>query len=221
MTYEEFLNKQTNIYKDFEAAKTTIIKTGLQPKFTQNTSLSGYLIIYRHSEDIAQKASNFSQKVDTLVPSLIYRPEHIHTTVSDYLISDTTIFDKKILKHLTQLVNNVKSNFSSFEITYTKWLLNQNSIIARGHSDSMFFTKADLIINEAAKMGLALRYPYMSHITVSRFFESTQDITILESLIRLVDETEPLGTSKVNKLEVVFLRHHEGKIDLISGDTTN
>jgi hypothetical protein len=221
MTYKEFQDKQESIYKDFEISKSSLTINGLEPKITKNTSLNGYLVICRHESNIAKQANNLSQKVSEIVPSLVYSPQHIHTTVSDYSISESTVLDKTLLEKLAQVVNNVKSKFSTFEISYNRWLINQNSIIAQGYSEEMFFNIADLIINEASKLDIKLRYPYMSHITVSRFFEPIKDQDKLEKLIKFVDETKPLAISHINTLEVGFVSHHEGKIDLISGGTIN
>lgn len=221
MTYKEFQDKQESIYKDFEVSKSQIIQNGLEPKITQNTSLSGYLIISRHQNGIAEKVSSLSKRVSEIVPSLVYYPEHVHTTVTDYLISESTVFDKNMLERLIQIVHNVQSKFSSFVVDYTNWLINQNSIIAQGYSEETFFNIADLIVNEALEKNIKLRYPYMSHITISRFFEPIKDTNKLEKLITLVDETKPLGISKINRLEVGFVTHQTGKIDLISSGTVN
>lgn len=221
MTYKDFRTKQESIYKDFENAKSSIIVGGLKPKISQQTTLSGYLIICRHKSNVSEKASKFSQMVSEIVPSLIYYPKHIHTTVSAIQIAEHTALDEGLLKKLVQIVNNVKSKSRPFEIDYTKWLINSNSIIAEGHCNEDFFNLADTIVKEASKIDIELRYPYMSHITVSRFFEAINENEKLEKLVKLVDETEPLGVSKINKLEIGFVIHKKGEIDLISGGTVD
>ena len=218
MTFNEFQDIRDGIYKDFEIAKSNITTDGLDPKIPQATSLHGY-VICRHPSEIAEKASNFSQEVAEIVPSLIFTPQHIHTTIN--VIPENIVFNDTVLEKLVQVIDGVRSKISPFEINFTKWAVNQNSIIAQGYSDKMFFNIADLIVNEARKMSIELKYPRMSHVTITRFLEPTKEQSKLEKLIKLVDKTEPLGISKINTLEVGFVDYREGRFDLIPDRTIN
>lgn len=218
MTSKDFIQKQNEIYADFKKVQDELVDIGLEPRLPKDTNLSGYLVILRHSKRVLKEASNFSHMISKITDSLVYEPNHIHTTITDYLISESTEFDPFLLKDLNQMVKNLKSSFNPFSIRYFDWLINRDSIIAAGNPDHEFFKIADTIVKTGQDAGIQFRYPYMSHITVSRFFEETKDFKKINNLLNFVRNTEPLGESKIKSLEVGFVKHYDGNIEFVSGD---
>lgn len=207
MDYDDFLKKQNIIYGEIGDYSLRLLKEGIHSKISEK-QVAGYLIICRHSIKIAQLVHEFSMKINKLIPSTLYIPKKVHTTISTIPVDH----DNKNTDILKKAISSVAQE-RPFKITFHKWLVAKDAIIAAGTPDEQFFRIVDMIKRTAAKDGLFLRYPKMAHITTARFKEICTDRVKLKKLLELVNKQKPLGVSRINKIEAAYIKHGEADFE--------
>lgn len=209
MSFEEFKKKQKSIYDKFRVAGD--LKTGIKPKILRGQS--GYLISLRHSAEITDKLSEFSEKVNKIIPSVIYNTDNCHTTLSDYNVTSKKFIDKDILVQLIT-TGAEANNYKPIVIDYTKWLTNDNTLIAKGKPNKNFYTLANRVVNKGLDNNLELNHPWGAYITTNRYLEFACAEQIAE-LKYLINSTEPLGKSKPEYMDISYMDFTEDdKFDL-------
>ncbi len=191
--YLSFLQSQEKVYSKFGASREAIVKEGFKPH-TMNGK-GGYLVVFRHPEYVTSKLSEISRNINTMfLGGLVYDESNAHTTILDYGITDNFIPDSKVLTELHSAVNILSSNIKP-SIIYTSWLVNQDTLIARGVPNEHFFNTV-FTINEALHFkGIAPRQAWGAHITANRFTQSAQGQTA-RTLLEHIDQLPCLGESK-------------------------
>lgn len=200
MNFSEFLAKQNRIYEEFRDTSKIQLE-GISPKIFENQG--GYIIAYRHSENIVSSISEFSQKVSKIVTSIKYGKDNIHTTLATYQVSDEFQLDKFILDNLSKSVKDNLPLIKAVKIDYTEWLIDQTTGIVGGNPNRGFFENAERIVQCARQSGMELKLPWGAHITVSRFLETTSEEQTLE-LLSLFKNSKSLGISKPTYIDVAY-----------------
>lgn len=200
MIFSEFLAKQESIYTEFRNTSKIELE-GIIPKIFENQG--GYIIAYRHSENIIEGIKEFSEKISRIVPSIIYNEGNIHTTLATFQVSDNFVFDKILLKNIINSVHASVPLIKKVEIEYTEWLMNQDSGIVGGIPNPAFFENIKKVVEYAMKAGIQLKSPWGAHITISRFLESVSKEQTLE-LLNLFKNSKPLGLSKIEYVDVGY-----------------
>jgi len=192
--FEAWKTKQREIYDRF--ARSTDEVEGIIPNIPE--SQGGYLIILRHSEEISEKAASFSDRISNCVPALTYDRDTIHTTISDYGLSEDFEPDQSILRKLCDAVLSMEE---SPIIDYTSWLYNPNTVIVAGNPNRQFLEIAEEIKTNAQGKGIELRLPWGAHITANRFTKK-KTRNELSDFFKLMQEAPILGKSKPEHLDV-------------------
>jgi hypothetical protein len=166
--------------------------------------LGGYLVSFRHPDEIVSRIEEFASRITETVPGIAYDSKNAHTSISDYGLQSLTegefSKDRNVLRALADsLVTLIDVQGSSIE--YPEWLYNRDSVIVAGRPSIEFFEISERVQREAARRGLELRTPWGSHIIAVRFTEQrTSDE--LEDFFKLMQEAPNIGTSALNIVEV-------------------
>ncbi len=200
MTFSDFIEKQEGIYKEFKDTSKVELE-GIVPKVIENQG--GYIIAYRHSNNIVDGISEISEKVSKIIPSIIYNEHNIHTTLATFQVCDDFAVDNKILESITNILYANLPLVKDIKIEYNQWLMNQDSGIVAGNPNVAFFENARKIVDYAGKRDIQLKSPWGAHITVSRFLEKVSNEHTLE-LLRLFKSNKPLGISIPEYVDVGY-----------------
>ncbi len=156
MEFKEFLDKQEEVYSRFRNTSKVRLE-GIKPAIPDRQG--GYLIVFRHSPEIAQKISDFSRRISQVIPSLFYDSATIHTTISDLIAGENFIPEKDTLEKLCTSVKEIKTT-NKPQISYSEWLYNQNTVIAGGNPDQVFFKIIQDIYSLGKQKELNVRLPW-------------------------------------------------------------
>lgn len=200
MTFPEFIAKQEGIYVEFRDTSKIELE-GLAPKIFDNQG--GYIITYRHSNNVIDGIREFSEKLGKIVPSIKYHDENIHTTLSTFQVSDNFAFDKTILENVTNIVYDNLPLIRNVKIDYNEWLINEDTGIVGGNPNLAFFENIKNIVEYAMKAGIQLKFHWGAHITISRFLEKVSNEQKLE-LLNLFKNSKPLGISTPEYVDVGY-----------------
>lgn len=213
--FREFLLQQNEIYKDIGSKSRNVLEKGLKPDKNTVQSKSGYIVAFLHDNEISEELAKLSRKISLVVPSISFKKEEIHTTISTNITKYEHIPDKEIIEILIEAVKSAVSSFQGrVEIQFTKFLMNQNSIILAGDPNESFFNLSRKVVEGINKRGLCFRMPKMAHITVSRFLGKT-DKRNIKNLIDILKKREVIERSMLNKIGVGFYSFDKGDYNLV------
>lgn len=212
MTFSDFIERQEGIYEEFRDTS-KIESEGIVPKISDNQG--GYIIAYRHSNDVVEGISKFSEKINRIVPSIKYNEDNIHTTLATFQVSDNFTFDSTVLENITNIVYANLPLTKDVRIEYYEWLVNQDSGIVCGNPNNAFYENVKKIAEYAMSRGIQLKLPWGAHITVSRFLEKASNQQIIE-LLELFKGKASLGISTPHHVDVgyYFLTQKEFKFNV-------
>lgn len=197
MEFNDFLAKQEGIYEKFRASG--VKEKGLSPNVPEKQG--GYLVIFRHPDNITSRLENFSERVNEVIPIIKYGRENAHTTISDYMVGDDFSPDETVLNGLSRAVHLQLDTTRGVEIDYRNWMLNQNTGIVAGYPNANFTNGAERIVEYAKLRGLELHMPWGAHITACRFLEEGNQEQV-DEVLRLFKEEKPLGASYPTSIDV-------------------
>lgn len=200
MNFLEFINKQNRIYDEFRDTSKVMVE-GIVPKIFENEG--GYIIAYRHPENIVKRVEEFSEKVSRIVPSIKYHKDNLHTTFATYSVSNNFQVDKYTLEKLSNIISSNLALIKEVEIDYSEWLIDQTTGIVGGIPNKEFFENAELIVKAAKQDEIELKLPWGAHITTNRFLQTIPKNQIVE-LISLFKNSKPLGISKPKYIDVGY-----------------
>lgn len=169
-SYKKMIDKQKGIYEEFREDIIGVCNKGLIPNMPDYHG--GYSICWRHDDSIIEKVSEVATGIGDYVNSVVYDNKNtLHSTITYIAFSSPDLFDKRKMDLIVKVVENVVDDLKKPLIDYTEWLMNYDTVIAAGVADRNFFHSAKLIIDAGKEVGLDLRMPWGSHITVARFLE--------------------------------------------------
>jgi hypothetical protein len=204
--YLKFLAGQEGIYQKFRsfhfgAARTEGVKAHTL------TGKGGYFVVLRHSDPVAQNVGSLSREIDTRhVPSLVYDPYNVHTTIFDYNVVLNFSPDEAILGKMVKGTENALTGARNLpRITYTSWLINSDTVIAAGVPDRRFFELVQQITCNVKAEGIEARAAWGAHITAARFREVRSSEQV-QGMLKLLDETLPLGESVPIAVDVGYFQ---------------
>lgn len=208
----EFLQKQDEVYTRFKD-EDKFLKEGVVPNVKPQQS--GYLVIFRHPDYISERVQRLSEKVNKITPVVVYTTPNVHTTITDYKLTDENFNpDKKVLENMARAVYDIKKDIVAPEISYFDWFTNPNTIIAAGIPDDNFLDVAQKYLAAAEKTGLTtnpkeggIRMPWGTHITTARYMnklDPVKDKEKIKELLNTVKYTPLLGISKTEFIDVGY-----------------
>ena len=200
MTFEEFIEKQRSVYDAFRDSS-TVEREGLVPRIPDQQG--GYLIAFRHPTNITDALSEFSYRASRIIPAVKYDGTNAHTTISDFQVQDGFSPDPQTLGNLARLTHTQKPFSKDVTIDYNAWLLNQNTGIAAGEPNPIFYDLATRIVDYAQQQGTQLRLPWGAHITTNRFLKNGSPEEVRE-LLDFYRNSEPLGDSTPKSIDVGY-----------------
>ncbi len=212
--YIGFLEKEQEVYDRF-ANTDAILKNGIVPAVKPKQN--GYLVIFRHDDSIAERVERLSEKVNKITPVMVYHTPHVHTTITDYDLTDGEFVpNEDILKNMSRAVHEIKNDIVAPEIFYFNWLTNPNTVIAAGRPDEAFVDAVQKYVASAIKNGLkpqsddfksGIRMPWGAHITTARYMnklDPVKDKEKIAELIHTVRYNPMLSFSKTNAIDVGY-----------------
>jgi hypothetical protein len=200
MTFSEFLTKQNSIYAEFRDIS-KIRTEGITPNVPD--CKCGYTIVYRHPKNITDNISEFSRKINQIVPTINYDEINIHTSICSLKLTNKYNPEEIILKKLSDIVKSSLPLIKGVQINYTEWLIDQTSGIAGGDPNIKFFENMKNIIDHAESSDIELKSSWGAHITVSRFLNKVTCEQAAE-LLDLFKNSKPLGISLPNHIDVGY-----------------
>jgi hypothetical protein len=214
MTFKEFQKKQESIYSKFRNTS-QIQQEGIVPGLLNQ---GGYIVLFKHPSHITEKLTEFSEKVDQVIPSITYNAQNAHTTISDYGIEINFTPDIEKLQALSNIICREIPLLKPCSIDYKEWLLNQSTGIAAGYPNEQFYNNVQQIINSAKKQGIELRIPWGAHMVSNRFKEK-QSPEETSELIKLFQDSNPLGISKPVSIDISYFDFNPEKFDIKKYET--
>ena len=170
--YDDYIQKQLEIYlRAFRGTENTV----LTPHKLVVQGARGYLIAWTYPYRLSKLFATFGRNIGRILPAICYGPDQLHTTITDYLVAPSTEIDNDILKQLCQVVNLSKYKIRSSRNIFSHWVFGKDSVIIPAFADDFFIESSLLIQGSGREMGLDLRLPWGSHITVARFTEEVVD----------------------------------------------
>jgi len=200
MDFKEFIEKQKSIYNKFRDIS-AIEQEGLVPRIPNQQG--GYLIAFRHPDKITDALEEFSYHASRIVPAVNYDGANAHTTISDFQVQDNFSPDIQTLENLARLTRMQKPFSKDVIIDYNAWLLNQNTGIAAGEPNPIFYDLATRIVEYAQQQGTQLRLPWGAHITTNRFLKNGSPEEVRE-LLDFYRNSKPLGDSTPKSIDVGY-----------------
>lgn len=223
MNYSDFEGRQQGIYDKFES---THAKLGLTLPLQGNIATKGaFLIAFRHPTDLAEQAQAISSGVEkalagSALSTVTYGADTLHTTASDFLLTDGLAIDPTskehatILDSLAQIVQQGLSDFTgrdlaARQITFTDARANQGSVIALGYGNETVFNITEAIKSASRMTGLnngdGLKGAWGSHMTLDRF-HGQSSLKEAGGVREFLDATMPIGASVPRAIDVGYLQ---------------
>lgn len=201
--FSSFLEEQERIYGTFRSASEQVRIEGAvaDPVFTSRKG--GIFIAFRHPPEIAHAIGELSRQIAERVPAVLYAPESIHTTISDYGVADGRVVpqDDGVLNAISSIVSLRRLEIGEYNVELGEVLVNHTSVIIAGTPDAAFLKAAELIQRACQDQGISLRLPWGGHVTVSRFKEPFP-AEKAASLLDFVARTPPIGKCNLVAIDV-------------------
>src|SRR3989344_1055391 len=214
---EAFLQQQEKIYRTkFKDMAGKIKSEGLLPSpYAQERD--GYLLVLEHDQHFREQCAYFSQRIGKIVPSVVYSPEAIHTTILTYGMqmrpAAQQSSDEKIIEMFTNSFQSRKNNLPSVSIPYGSLLYNQDSVIVQGIAGEDFVELANALTGSfeaTIKFGsetirnASYTVPWSGHVTVARLAEKVPGEKLNEFLA-LLEEIPLLGVSTPAQVSIGYI----------------
>lgn len=197
MEFEDFLEKQNSIYSRIGEA--SLEETGIVPAIPD--CQGSYTIVLRHSQETVERASEVSERVSEIIPSIVYDGSNLHTGIAAFGTSDEFDLEDRVLDELSKGVRDSLRDFSRPTIDYNGWTYNKNSLIARGIPDELFFYIVQQTERASKDNGIEVSPTWGAHITINRFLEEKGQEEISE-FKRLIEQTPVLGETNPGRIDV-------------------
>lgn len=197
MEFEDFLEKQDSIYSKIGGIP--LDETGIVPAIPDHQG--AYTIVFRHTQDVVERASEVSKKVSEIIPSIIYDESNLHTTIAVFGTSEKFNLENRVLEDLSKGVRSSLRDFSRPTIDYAGWIYNKNSLIAQGIPDELFFYVVKQIERASNSNGIEISPTWGAHMAISRFLEERGQEEISE-FERLMEQTPVLGETSPERIDV-------------------
>ena len=183
MTFNEWIQRQHAIYNDFEQQRAWVLNNGSLPGAVLATGEGGYIVALRHSLEISQSIADLANKINHIIPSIIYDNSNVHTTLISFGQDSNFAPKSEILTILLEAIKLASVKGFKPTIDFDKWLINREAVIAAGRPNDDFYNLFMDLSGTISRLGLEVGLPKMSHITVARFREAVDPGTL-----RQVDE---------------------------------
>lgn len=205
MSYKEFIEKQNQIYSNFE--NSSIKETGTNPSGIVINGTKEYLIALRHSDKVNEKIAPFSERIGKEVPIVEYKAEDLHTTITNHPFEKE---EDNLLERLCGGLFNVQ-NLRSV-ILYDEWLYNENTVIVKGDASKEFYFLSKEVLNKLKENKIELRMPWGAHITATRFKEKMNPKE-LRGFFKLMREAPQIGASIPQYIDVGIIHLNKEKFN--------
>lgn len=209
MSYRKFIEKQNQIYSNFE--NSSIKEKGTIPSDVVINGTIEYLIALRHSDKVNEEVARFSERMGKEIPILEYKAEDLHTTFTNKPFEESEEIDESFLEKLCLGVSKIR-NLKTFGIFYNKWLYNENTIILKGNAPKEFYYLSKGILNNLKGGGIELRMPWASHMTGARFNEKI-NAEELKGFFKLMGEAPIIGESIPKSIDVGIIKLDKNNFD--------
>ncbi|GEM_PF-6797584 len=212
---EAFLEQQEKIYQTkFKDVTGKVKSEGLLPSaYAQERD--GYLVVLEHDQNFREQCADFSQRISKVVPSVVYSPQAIHTTILTYGIQMRPAIeqsnDEKVIEMIANAFQSGKNNAVS--IKYGSLLYNQDTIIVQGTAGKDFVELANTLtgaLESTLKLGsenirnTTYSIPWSGHVTLARIREKVP-AEQLHEFLALMEETPLLGISTPAQVSIGYI----------------
>jgi len=212
--FKEFLSKENEIYDRLERTMPELSNTGL--KKNPHHGRGGYAITLRHNSAVTEQLYTFTSRLNASVEStIIYRPEMMHTTLTDHSLGPIQEPNKEFLKQLADTVYKIAPLFKTPTIQYTKLISSSDAIIAKGEPSPEFLDIAQKIQEQGATQGIELRLPWGAHITLARFNKEHHSPIEISHLINYLNTQHLNMESKPTIIDVGYHYFPQDKDEFI------
>jgi len=195
--FNTWLQDQNRIYNERFRHRAALLESQSveKPKRAQDAT-RGYYVVFRLPEHARNTLGEVSEQIAQLTPSITYKPEIMHATLSDYGIVPENEFsqDNDLLEDICQGIEQSLPHINAPVVEIKDLLYNPDTVLFEGQPDKMFFNACKTVIKNCKTQDVDLRDPWGAHITISRFSENkTPDQ--LQELIKYLKTVPPLNES--------------------------
>ncbi|MBR9704911.1 hypothetical protein GOV12_05855 [Candidatus Pacearchaeota archaeon] len=193
MDFQTWRDEQDEIYEKFRKKQELVKTNGIMP-WTNKTRM-GFYVEFKQPKNISRVLGNLSLEITRTAPSVYYDSQLLHTTISDYQITDEEKFtpDFSVLAKFSDAIESVKKTLKQPKVHLGKISYNETTTIVEGQPDINFYDCCMKIKDACKKQGIELREPWGAHSTIGRFYEQKTP----EELDRFFDLMDK--SSKIDK----------------------
>jgi len=195
--FEKFLAKQRRICKTLKKAAKKVQKTGTKPSLLKGCK-GGYLIAFRFSQQVTEIVGKLSEKINKIIPSLVYDGKNAHTTIYtiDHKGDGTFYPNPEKLRVFANHIHDLEKELSAPQIVFRGWLYNESTVIASGTPTKEFYEAFDKIgYKICSEVSSDLIKPWGAHITTARFKEE-KSAEQMQEFFHLMRTTPAISTQK-------------------------
>ena len=222
---EAFLQQQEKIYRTKFKDVIGKVQTECLLPSSYAQERDGYLVVLEHDQHFREQCADFSQRIGKVVPSVVYSPEAIHTTILTYGMqmrpAAEQSCDTEVIDMFSSSFQTVKNNLPSVSIPYGKNLYNQDSMVVQGTAGKDFVELANTLMGafeSSIKFGsetirnTSYSIPWSGHVTLARLAKKVP-AEELNDFLWLMEKTPSLGISTPANVAIGYITVKGRKVD--------
>ncbi len=171
-------------------------------------------LVFRHNHAINSTIADYSALIGSAVPSMVYEPQNIQTTILPFGIcdeyhytDDQAMIIPVLVRCVQQALDELDPNFvRSREIEFRHPLFSRGVVLAPGYPNvaqwSILHAIVEKVKNSSSLDQSKIRMPWGSQCVVARF---AQDVPAskLGKLFSLIPQAPVIGVSRVTSIDVI------------------
>lgn len=210
--FQEFVAQQVEAYSNFRKLANDAQIKGVEPDPNLEKKMGGFFIVLEHPLAIRKAAEDFSKKISSLIPAIVYNEDVVHTSLGSYfyvpglVVNPDDPVHREILDRMSEAVQRALNRFGAnlWYIEYYTFLHTLNVAIAGGSpSVPGFLDLIEEVVSACKEQKIELKPAWGAHITLSRF-KGKVPAHNLTTFFDLFENAEPLGRSVPTAVKVGY-----------------
>lgn len=179
--FNKFAEKAKDIYESIDKKAELIDETGLIADGVVTKRQGCLLVVFKFDESISERFHEISSKIAIKYPTLVYKPEDIHTTIlTTRLVDNFSGPNEEDYQKLGLLTRAVSKTLVELRprtlpvLNYKGIIYSTEAILATGfpveddEQANLYFDIVSDIISECEALGIKIKKPWGMHSTLSR-----------------------------------------------------
>lgn len=201
--FEVWNKNMKEIYNKFRMLSKDAQEKGAVSTIPEDTS--GYYLLFRIPEPTRYELAKMSTDISKTSPTIQYFSKMLHLTVSDFGIvaKKDFVFSKSLLDKVSNVIGKEIKKNRAPRIHLGGYLYNQNTVVVEGQPiGNDFYNLSKGIVGKLQDIESPLRFPWGSHITISRFYKPEKPEN-LKGFFELIESASSINDEiSLNELEL-------------------